>query len=941
VNAVLAFEPFGLQLPLPSLVLGAVVGTTYGVLAVGLILVYRTNRIINFAHGEIGAFGAAVFGTAVTRWHLPYYAALPVAFAAAAGVAVTAELAVVRRLRDAPRAMSVVATLGVGQFLLFFSAAVNPRSSAGFSYPSPPGLPEVQIGALRLTQASMGMLLLCPAVVLALTVFLRRSRYGVAMRCAAANPDAARLAGISTSRMSSLAWGLAGALSALTAILITPSSGVQLGSAFGPSLLLRALAVAAVARMESLAVALGAGVGLGMVEQVLLWNHPRSPGLVEVALYVVIMVALVLRRGLSGREAEKGGWAAVQSWRPLPGPVARRREIRMARRGLIVAGVLVGVGLPSLITNNAAVTLTAVMCFAIVGISVGVVTGLGGQLSLGQFGIAAVGAVVCIRVSSEVNLFVLAMLAAGLAGAAVSVIIGLPALRGRGLVLTVTSLGFTVVTARWLLSQSWALGAGAEAGRPVVAGVALESGRQYYQLVLGLLLLMLVLARNVRVGGLGRLLVAVRDNEDNARAFTVRAGVVKVQAFAVAGFIAGLGGAAYGYLLTRVDPSAFPVSASIDVVAMSILGGTSLVVGPLIGALYIIGLPAFLPLDSAGLAATQLGWLALILYLPGGIAQGLEPLRRRFAAWAAGRHGLEGERVEATDTATGVAGWAPAAPSERRCPHGAVLLQATDLRKHFGGVAAVDGVDIEVRAGEILGLIGPNGAGKTTTFELLSGFTRADTGRVVFDGHDVSHLGPESRGRRGLIRSFQDAALFPTMTVLEVLCLAFERAEPTGFLTSTLGLRGAERRKEEAARGLLAAMGLDHLRQRQVQELSTGTRRITEIACLVALRPSLLLLDEPSSGIAQRETEALGELLLRLRKDLDLTMVLIEHDIPMVMGLSDRIVVMDAGVVISSGVPAAVRADPRVVEAYLGGSLAGTEPVELRERPGLTATDRP
>jgi branched-subunit amino acid ABC-type transport system permease component len=174
-GSVVAFSPFGFSIPLPVVVLGAIIGMTYGLLAVGLVLVYRTNRIINFAHGEIGAFGAALFATIVVRWHIPYYLGLPLMFAAAGGMAALAEVAVVRRLRNAPRIMSVVATLGVGQFLVFFAAAFNPTSQAGFTYPSPPGLPAFSIGALRLTPAYVGMLVFGPLVVVALAVFLRRS----------------------------------------------------------------------------------------------------------------------------------------------------------------------------------------------------------------------------------------------------------------------------------------------------------------------------------------------------------------------------------------------------------------------------------------------------------------------------------------------------------------------------------------------------------------------------------------------------------------------------------------------------------------------------------------------------------------------------------------------------------------------------------------------
>ncbi len=702
--------------------------------------------------------------------------------------------------------------------------------------------------------------------------------------------------------------------------------------------------------MQSLPIALAAGVGLGILEQLLLWNYPQS-GLVEVTMFVIVLVALLLQRKRGGRDEEKGSWAAVQGLRPIPDKLQNLWAVRALGPIVTILIITVLAILPLFITNSLSVTFTGIIAFAIVGLSIGVLTGLGGQLTLGQFAIAAIGAVVSYKVSSRIGNFPLALLFAGLGAGLVSVVIGLPALRIRGLMLTVTTLGFALAAPAWLLTQPWMLGDGRDPGRPTAGWPVngpLDTGRKYYYFALVLFVLSLVLARNIRRSGFRRLLVAIRDNEDNARAFTVRASLVKIQGYLIAGFIAGIGGATYGHSLSIISAGTFPASASIDVVVMTVLGGVSVLIGPVLGAVWVLGVP-LLNIGNIGLAATKFGALLLILWKPGGLIQVVAPIRDWIVKFIARRHGIDPEplfagddTVDTTATAEGVRVGAlrvsePDTVPSRSAPSlGTTRLEARHLSKSFGGVQAVRSVSFVVRAGETVGLIGPNGAGKTTTFEMLGGFTKPDTGQVFFDGEDISQVGPEGRARRGLIRSFQDAALFPTMTVKETIMLALERVRPTGFLMSTLGVKLGERTKERQARALVSAMGLDHYRDKQVQELSTGTRRITEIACLVALQPICLLLDEPSSGVAQRETEALGHLLVDLKRELALTLVVIEHDIPLIMGISDRIIAMADGNLIAEGPPDVVRTDPQVVDAYLGGSIAAIE----RSGAGTAASGR-
>ncbi len=898
------------------IVLGGLTGIMYGLLAVGLVLVYRANKVVNFAHGEIGAFGAAVFSIMVVRWGLPYWLMLPVALVVAGAVGGAAEVLAVRRLRNAPGLMSVVATLGIGQLLLALAIAINPSATSGLTFPTPPWMPTFTVGNLTVTPAYSAMLILGPVVVLLLAWFLQSSRSGRAVRAAAANPEAARLDGIPAARMSTLAWFLAAALSALTAILISPTRGFAAASAFGPSLLLRALAAAVLARMDRLVLAFGAGIGIGVLEQVVL-DNTTSQGSVEVALFILVVLGLALQKPIGGRLAERASWVLVQPWRPVPSELARLPIVRHLATIVGVIALVVTIGLISVVTNATAYTFVAIMALAIVGLGATVVSGMLGELSLGLAAFGALGSVVSIQLATQTGNFGLAFVSAAVVSGLLSVLTGLPSLRARGLLITVTTLAFAVATSTWALGQSWALGLGEEPGRPIVGSITFDSGRSYAYLTLALLVLALLLAHNVRRGTFGRRLVAVRDNDAAAQAFGVSAVRTRLLGLFVGGAFAGIGVALYTHSLPVATPQAFPVTDNIEVVAMTVIGGIGIVSGPLLGALYIVGLPRFLPLDSAALAASAAGWLLLIMYVPGGLAKLIAPVRERVLAGVARRHDIDPGvlRAGAPDRAVSVGGFR--APQRTARGSGDVLV-ARGLTKRFGGLRAVSDVDLTVQSGTIVGLIGPNGAGKTTLFELLAGFTQPDAGTVALSGTDVTRRSPAQRSRAGLVRGFQDAALFPSRTVHQTIELALERAHPSRLLGTMVGIDRRRSARRAAADELVASLGLSTWRDVPVAELSTGTRRITELACLVALDPVVLLLDEPSSGLAQREVEALGRVLTDLRDTSGITIVLIEHDIPLVLGVADKVVAMVTGRVLREGSPTEIIEDPEVVRVYLG-----------------------
>jgi branched-chain amino acid transport system ATP-binding protein len=254
------------------------------------------------------------------------------------------------------------------------------------------------------------------------------------------------------------------------------------------------------------------------------------------------------------------------------------------------------------------------------------------------------------------------------------------------------------------------------------------------------------------------------------------------------------------------------------------------------------------------------------------------------------------------------------------------VLEVMGLTKRFGGIRAVDDVTFDLREGEILGLIGPNGAGKTTIFDLISGHLPLDEGRIVLEGTDITTMGPDRRAAMGLGRSFQDARIFPALTVAENIALGLERhIEVRDHLSSLLDLPAVQESEEDVAwtvDDLIELMNLGAFRNKFVSELSTGSRRIVDLAMAIAHDPKVLLLDEPSSGIAQKETEALGPLLRRIQRETGCALLVIEHDMPLITSISDEIIALELGAIVTRGKPDEVLSDERVITAYLGGDIA-------------------
>jgi ABC-type branched-subunit amino acid transport system ATPase component/ABC-type branched-subunit amino acid transport system permease subunit len=914
------------EIPRQVVFTGAVTGLTYGVLAVGLLLLYRSTRVVNFAYGEMGAFGAALLALLVINYDWNYWAALVAVLVTGAAIGAAVELTVVRRLFTAPRVVLLAATIGVAQLLLLAQIEL-PGLERFEAYPTPFDS-AYEVGGVRVRSEHLLVLIVVPIVTGALAWFLARTRYGTAVRAAAANADAARTSAIPIKRLSTLVWVLAGALATLTALLVAPFQGstAVTAEALGPALMVRALAAAVLARFQSPPIAVVAGTAIGIVEAILFYNDSRNPGRIEALLFVVVLGSvLVLVRGRS--DEGRTTWSFTSRVRPIPAALAGVRWIRWLGPGAATAAVLAAIALPLVVTEASRQLLyTRMLLMAMIAVSLTVVTGWAGQLSLGQFALVGIGAMSTTALVRNGMSFELAVPAAAVLTVVTAVAIGVPALRIRGLFLAVTTLAFGVMCERWLLSRSIFIGDDLVAIVPRARfgdSFTLEPQRTYYYVCLAVTTLAVLASARLRRSGLGRSIVAVRENEHTAAAFTISPARTKLTAFAFGGALAGIAGGLLAGLLVNFQPDlTFRAGQSLQIVAIAVIGGLSSATGAVLGTLWVIGLPAlFGDNQTVALLTSGIGLLIVLMYLPGGLVDVLYRVRNALFDAIARRH-----VPEAATTSPARVPVRPRVPAARPAPS-AVALATDGVSVRFGGRIAVDDVSITVRASEVVGLIGANGAGKTTLMNAIGGFVRS-TGEVQLLGRRVTGLAPARRARLGLGRTFQGAELFPDLTVVETVQTALEaraRTHLVGAIVATPWARSRERSKRSEADEVIAFLGLGPFSDRFVSELSTGTRRILELACLLALAPRVLCLDEPTAGIAQRETESFAPLILRVRKELDASLLVIEHDMPFIMGISERVYCLEAGVVIAEGTPGQVRRDPNVIASYLGTEARAIE----------------
>jgi branched-chain amino acid transport system permease protein len=592
---------------------------------------------------------------------------------------------------------------------------------------------------------------------------------------------------------------------------------------------------------------------------------------------------------------------------------------------LVASTAVVNVGVYALIYGLAAIGLSLLM-------------GLAGQVSLGHAAFFAVGAYTQALLVTKAGWSMWpAAIVATIAAMVVALLVGLPLLRLRGHFLALATLGLGIIVTVVVRELEITGGTSGLYGipKPEFGGRLYNSAQEYFWLLAPFVVVGMLLATNLVRSRMGRALGAVNDSEVAAECLGVDTFALRLRVFVLAAGYAGLAGVFYAHWLGVVSPEAAGFELSVEMLLMVVLGGLGSVWGALTGAIAVSAMDegardlitALIPGASGEVQLLAFGvvLVLVIILVPGGLAQ----LWHQFTAArsAPATEGAAAENAQSTGntpsssaqnappTGSPLAGLFEGADLPER---GSPLLVVRDLTKRYGGVTALDHVDLDVAAGEIVALIGPNGAGKTTAFNMISGVLPPTSGTVTLRGREVQGQRPHVAASLGATRTFQNLQVFSSATVLGNVKVARHLRSRAGILRGMAGLaRREERNIDAAAREALEALGLTEHSSRPVADLPFGMQRQVEIARALALGPALVMLDEPMAGLSGPERTSLSE-LLREASRAGVAVLIVEHDVEAVLALADRVAVLDDGLLIALGGPEEIRNDPAVIAAYLG-----------------------
>ena len=936
--------------PAAVLFLGLVTGSLSALTAIGIVLVYRANQIVNFAQASLGAVAAVLAASLIAGPDWSFWIAAPVGILAALVLGGLVEVAFIRRFARAPRLVLTVATIGIAQ-LCDAGALFVPQLFDLDEIPQPDPIDfSFSWDPIVFNGGHLLVVLVVPIVVAALALFFRRSRFGIAMRAASESTDRAALLGIPVTRVNTVVWVMAAGLAGLGTILRLPIQGVAIGSVAGPSVLLIALAAAVTARMEKLSVAFGVSLVLGMVNQAVLFETGQTYASNAVVLLVILGALLVQRGGAVERARLTGvaAWAGQREVRPIPRELRRLPEIRIAVPVLVAIGAALLLFLP-LQWNASRVNLfTGGVIVAMIFLSLLIITGFAGQISLGQLAIVSFSAAVAGSMSQNGNELFTTIAVGGLVGAVVSVLIGIPALRIAGPFFAVTSLAFAVATGTFFLNPEYFRWLRPEDNvrvlRPVIFDkFNLESDWAFYYFVLVFFALSVAAAARIRASRTGRAIVANRENSRAAQAYGINSNAAQLTAFGLAGFIAGLAGALEMYYLHGLSVSFLDAETGVLLFAIAIVGGLGSVPGALLGAAYLTFLDnsPFTASPLSQLFASGVGVLFILMVLPGGLGGLFYDLRDSVLRWVARRREIvvpslladlrvdeDGVPVDASEHIPVVERLAAQlrrpvdaakAQLEMRARRqvvptstdgGGPLLVVRDLEVSYGKTQVLFGVDCHVDRHEIVALLGTNGAGKSTLLSAIAGLVKPSRGAVEFDGNDITGQRPTETVAEGVVFMPGGKGVFPTLTVAENLQLAawLYKDEPEYVAEVT-----------EKVLGFFPV-----LRERLDQKagnLSGGEQQMLTLGQAFILRPKLLMIDELSLGLAPIIVEQLLGIVRSIHQA-GTTVVLVEQSVNVAISLAERAIFLEKGEVRFDGPTADLLDRPDVLRAVF---LEGTK----------------
>ncbi|MFJ2774209.1 ATP-binding cassette domain-containing protein [Streptomyces sp. NPDC087300] len=868
---------------------GLSVGSAAALTGIGLIVTYRATGVLNFAHGAIAMVCAYVLRQFTAEWHWPLpLAAAVTLLVVAPAIGLLLERAVFRPLavRGGAQAQTLVASIGV--FILLVGAAALLWG------------PGARADAPTLLSADpWAQLATAVALAVAVGAVTRWTRFGGELRAVVDNRRLAVLSGIDADRVAAAGWAFGSFSAGLTGVLLAPY--LRLDPYGMPLLVMEVLAVAVAAGMRSLPVAVLVALGLGVAQSQLTRLHPAGwqEQLLQTAganLFVIaLLVAALVLPGIGAQDA-------------LPRTATAR--VPTPPGAWIVATVLFLI--PLGFAGSDLTTSVQVPALAVILLSLVIVTGRGGQISLGQAAYAGLGALFTAlltagRFPGVPELPHLPALAvAVLLVAPLGLLTGWPAISRRGLALALATFAVGVGVSRFVFAQPYAT-SGLTLDRPA----GFTGDRAYYVLELALLTGALLLVTALRRGRTGRALAAMRDHEEGAAAAGVRVPALKLAAFVTGAALAALGGGMLAMGQRAFDAGSYdPVRGLLWFAAVLVLGSDS-VLGALAAAALLVGLDAG---TRGGVAAALIGLLAILIgRFPGGPYEALRKATRVFrrtpALTARGAHlrdtllatrgpapvtaeerstGAGGSTLRGREPRDGEPADASVAPHPRRGEGTArAPLTAHHITLAYDGFTALTDVSLTVPRGRVTAIVGPNGAGKSTLFHCLAGTLRPDSGSITLAARDITRLPAHARTRLGMGRTFQQLAVFPSLTIEENIRVAEDQTR---------------RRAAPGPRTTLALLSLEALRTHPATELPTGALRRTELARALAGAPHTLLLDEPAAGLDTAEVAALATLLRALAAD-GTAILVVEHDLDLVADLADTVHVMTAGRIVTTGPP--------------------------------------